>query len=330
MTSTKPGIATVPAPTLQKQLEVLAAARSLATQDDEFWRRRRAEIAAIRRLLGELVVLRLELQRQYGEFVEWVQEERRRRDPRLRSHVIKYNPDQPRVPAGSPHGGEWTSGDTGSAIDAGSAPVVPAPQPPERGPQYAALDPGTRTDASGRKDHILSRDIPADDPKHPVPFVDSNGNSITDDHGNQIVRPADLPPEEFVREGRLSTLGAVIDSWKQIEQSEPAPLAGLLVAIIMALAPFGHGGSLGAERFQGQYVTDYRDYANIAIGLYMAAAGVDIDDALSIADIYAKYKSHFGPDEKMDDVYIHLPERDVRDIKQGYELYNSGCISAEH
>ncbi len=74
MTSYKPGIATVPPPTLQKQLEVLAAARSLATQDDEFWRQRRAEIAAIRRKLGELVVLRLELQRQYGEFIEWVQE----------------------------------------------------------------------------------------------------------------------------------------------------------------------------------------------------------------------------------------------------------------
>ncbi len=129
MTSYKPGIATVPPPTLQKQLEVLAAARSLATQDDEFWRQRRAEIAAIRRKLGELVVLRLELQRQYGEFVEWVQEERRRRDPRLRSHVIKYNPDQPRVPAGNPQGGEWTSGGTGSAIDAGSAPLGPALHP---------------------------------------------------------------------------------------------------------------------------------------------------------------------------------------------------------
>ncbi len=147
MTSTKRGIATVPPPTLQKQFEVLAAARSLVTQDDEFWRRRRAEIAAIRRLLGELVVLHLELQRQYGEFVEWAPEERRRRDPRLRSHVIKYNPDQPRVPAGSPHGGEWTSGDTGSAIDAGSAPLGLTPHP-ERGPQYAALDPGTRTDTS--------------------------------------------------------------------------------------------------------------------------------------------------------------------------------------
>jgi hypothetical protein len=148
MTSYRPGIATVPPPTLEKQLEVLAAARSLATQDDEFWRRRRAEIAAIRRILGELVVLRLELQRQHGEFVELIQEERRQRDPRLRSHVIKYNPDQPRIPAGSPHGGEWTSGEGGSAIDAGSAPLAPAPQPSGRGPQYAALDPGTRTDAS--------------------------------------------------------------------------------------------------------------------------------------------------------------------------------------
>jgi hypothetical protein len=323
MTSHKPGIATVPPPTLEKQLGVLAAARSLATQDDEFWRRRRAEIAALRRELGELVVLRLELQREYGEFVELVQELQRRRDPRLRSHIIKYNPDESRVPAGSAHGGEWTSG---GSEDESLAPVTA--HGAGRGPQYAQLDTGTQTDASGRKGPISSRDIPADDPKHPVPFVDSNGNPITDDHGNQIVRPADLPPETYIGEGRLSTLGAVIAASEQTEQGEPGPLAGLPVAIATALTPFRQGGSLDAERYQGQYVTDYRDYANIAIGLYMAAAGVDVDDALSIANAYAAIFSHFH--EQMDDVYVHLPERDVRDIKRGYELYNSGRFSAEH
>ena len=30
----------------------------------------------------------------------------------------KYSPDQPRVPAGNPDGGQWTSGGTGDAVDA--------------------------------------------------------------------------------------------------------------------------------------------------------------------------------------------------------------------
>jgi hypothetical protein len=329
MTPYKNRIALVPPPTLEKQLEVLRAAREVLAQErDDAVRRRREEIAALRRRLGELVVLHTELQRQYGEFVEWIQEERRRRDPRLRSHVIKYNADEPRVPAGSPHGGEWTSGGGGSPNDTGEAPATAAPHGSQRGPQYAALDTGTRTDASGRKGPILSRDIPPDDPKHPVPFVDSNGNPITDSQGNQLVRPADLPPETYVRQGRVSTLGVVIAASKETEQGEPSPLIGLPVAIAMALLPFRQGGSLDAERANGQYVTDYHDYANIAIGLYMAAAGVDIDDALSIANAYASIFSHFH--EPMDDVYVHLPRRDVTDIRQGYELYNSGRISADH
>ncbi len=113
MTSYKPGISTVPPPTLEKQLEVLAAARALATQDDEFWRQRRAEIAAIRRDAGKLVVLHLELQRQYGEFVEFVQEERRRRDPRRRSHIIRDDSDQPTALKASPDDPEhpgWPAG----------------------------------------------------------------------------------------------------------------------------------------------------------------------------------------------------------------------------
>lgn len=43
---------------------------------------------------------------------------------------LKYSPDQPRVPAGNPGGGEWTSGDGGDGAsdnnaEASSAPVTP-------------------------------------------------------------------------------------------------------------------------------------------------------------------------------------------------------------
>lgn len=50
----------------------------------------------------------------------------------MQAELQKYNPDQPRVPAGNPDGGQWSNeAGTGSS----------------EGPQYGALDTGTRTDA---------------------------------------------------------------------------------------------------------------------------------------------------------------------------------------
>jgi len=61
----------------------------------------------------------------------------------------KYSPDQPRVPAGNPHGGEWTSeGGSGSASDSTATSGAAADGSSNRGAQFAALDTGTRTDAS--------------------------------------------------------------------------------------------------------------------------------------------------------------------------------------
>ena len=63
-----------------------------------------------------------------------------------RSLIKDYDPDEPRVPAGNPDGGQWTSeGGDGSSSD-------PTDDSPSNGTsrpvQYAALDTGTRTDAA--------------------------------------------------------------------------------------------------------------------------------------------------------------------------------------
>ena len=55
------------------------------------------------------------LRRGLGETALALQELKRECDPRLRSHVLKYNPDQPRVPAGNPDGGQWTNADASGA-----------------------------------------------------------------------------------------------------------------------------------------------------------------------------------------------------------------------
>lgn len=123
---------TVVPQTLEKRLEIVQALQVFNAQDhDEAVRRRRAEIAALRRDLGKLALAVHELQRAC--------------DPRLRSRVVKYSPGQPRLPAGSPHGGQWTSVGGGMPANSANSPSLEGPAQPIR---YAALDTGTRTDAA--------------------------------------------------------------------------------------------------------------------------------------------------------------------------------------
>jgi hypothetical protein len=190
--------------------------------------------------------------------------------------------------------------------------------------QYAQLDTGTRTDGSGGGDDPISaRDIPADDPKHPVPFVDSQGAPVTDARGNPLLRPADLPPEMYVAEGlavRAQFIGA-------LTQDSGVLLSSAIAALGDQLLRFVQGGPWDAQRIGAQVVIDYRDYATIVIGLYMSAAGVPLQIALSVENGYAYWSSKFGP-EPMDLVYTNLPERNVRNTEVGYELYESGRISS--
>ncbi len=85
---------------LAARLEIMKAIRTFATPDeDEQLRRRRAEIAAIRRDLEDVGQSLREACRDWALLA--------------RSHLEKFDPNQPRVPAGNPDGGQWTSGTTG-------------------------------------------------------------------------------------------------------------------------------------------------------------------------------------------------------------------------
>lgn len=62
-----------------------------------------------------------------------------------------YNPAQPRVPAGHPDGGQWTSGDWGGAANASSRQVLSDATPDDAwkpGVRYASLEAGTHADTS--------------------------------------------------------------------------------------------------------------------------------------------------------------------------------------
>jgi hypothetical protein len=365
MTTYRNGIALGPPPTLEKQLEVLRAARTLLAQErDDAVRRRAEEAAALRRRAVDLAV-------------QQVEELRRALDPRLRSRVIRYNADEPRVPRGDHGGGQWTSGGGGAPTDdEGNAPASGAVRGPERGPQYAQASTGTLTDAADSggntaagaaqrypldplhdlfnvivalirdslprkifdgRHTIWSDQIPADSPKHPEPFLDSSNQPILDDKDNQILRPADLPPETYVQAGLTAKSHNLADYMHDLAQAvrgDPNALQNpytrelTIATVAAALLPFAHGGSFDAERFDFNYVCDYRHYTSLALGIYMAAAGVSREDMLTIADFYAGIFSTFH--EKRDPNYPHSTKQDIQDNIRGYELYESGRIRPQN
>jgi hypothetical protein len=217
-----------------------------------------------------------------------------------------------------------------AAVDDPVHPGWPKGAPDRQGGRFrpkdevAAADNSTSSPRSNSRPKLSARDIPANNPKHPVPLMDSHGNPITDAHGNPILRPADLPPEMFVREGQ-----AIRDKFTAaLKQDSGVLLSYATAELYDKLRQFGQGAIWDAQRIQGQAVDEYRDYATIAIGLFAAAAGLPIQIALQIENVYAFFRSKFDPAEQKDEVYTNLPERNVRNTEIGYELYESGRIIA--
>ncbi|HZR62076.1 MAG TPA: hypothetical protein VFA80_14095 [Xanthobacteraceae bacterium] len=135
---------TVP-PTLEKRREALEAFHTLVSQDDELVRQRRAEIAAIRREAEDIRRCIDALCRQLPELSA----------ERLKElKAQKYNPDQPRVPAGESSGGQWTrEGGSGSSPDSMARPVAEGHPSSGRGVQYAALQTNVVNDAVDGASH---------------------------------------------------------------------------------------------------------------------------------------------------------------------------------
>jgi hypothetical protein len=101
MNSPLPRILSVVPQTLHARLEIAKAIRMLSGPDeDELLRQRRAEIAAIRR---DLEALSRDLHKAFEAAATLAKAE-------LRAALKKYSADQPRVPAGNPDGGQWTTG----------------------------------------------------------------------------------------------------------------------------------------------------------------------------------------------------------------------------
>ena len=166
--------------------------------------------------------------------------------------------------------------------------------------------------------------LPADHPRAPVPFVDSNNEQIYDADGKPLLRPLGLPPELYAQAG--NAVRSWVDDFNRDIFNVTENPETLMAMAVKILAPLAPGGPLDAERFDWTYVRDYRHYQNIMIGVYGAAAGMNKEDVLSFIDLYAWPLSIFRQKETMDPVYTHSAKQDVEDTKSGYELYRAGRV----
>ena len=118
-----------------------------------------------------------------------------------------------------------------------------------------------------------------------------------------------MPPSFFVDAGRASA-------------QDPDGMTAYA-----SLLYFDRGGAWDVQRVgHGQvYVDALKEYANLVIGLYGAAAGIPMSVILDITNWKAG-SSSFAPGTVYDPVYTHTPDRIVYDIKTCYGLVTSGRI----
>lgn len=85
-----------------------------------------------------------------------------------------------------------------------------------------------------------------------APFTDEQGNRVLDFHGKPMARPSDVDPRFFVEAGRVAAL----------DPNGIQPYANLLL--------FDRGAAWDVQRVgpNRTYVDAFKDFANVAIGLY--------------------------------------------------------------
>jgi hypothetical protein len=88
------------------------------------------------------------------------------------------------------------------------------------------------------------------------------------------------------------------------------------------LARFKRGHSLDAQSYGASPA-----YGNYVFGVYNAARGAGLSDALDLANTYGKYFSHYDPNNaKMDRTYTSIPVENVQNITRGYNDYQGGTL----
>jgi len=107
------------------------------------------------------------------------------------------------------------------------------------------------------------------------------------------------------------------------DDAEGFSAAGGLLYDAAHLAQFKRGHTLDAQSYGAS-----PDYGNYVFGVYNAARGAGLPNALDLANTYGKYfsKYKFTDDNPADQTYSSIPARNVQNITRGYNDYHKGTL----
>jgi hypothetical protein len=219
-----------------------------------------------------------------------------------------YNPNEPRIPAGQPGGGQWTTGD-GTTSDSGSISADDARTSPDTSPsstrEYQVADSGQiMTDANvDNSDSSKNRQ---------VSYVD--GTSVIDPNTG---KPYPMP------EG-MDIAANVKAAEDYDSDATDADKASSMIYWFSQGGPQDYqrpNGYIPALLF-GDYVAMYRNATNYNYGAVSAAMGYSLDETLTAAGLYNQIRGNTNlPDMN---VTYGIQNKAVNNITQGFQDYLDG------
>jgi hypothetical protein len=218
--------------------------------------------------------------------------------------MLKYSPDQPRVPAGNSDGGQWT-GAGGEFVRVASN---------DRGEGRIATDARTvipKLDQAGAA-VVLPNGMPVANPYSKV--------------GRLISPTQDLSPVAAAGREDGATYREMLASSDPDRQQ--AALPQLIGSINGAV---GHGGTFDYQRSREGFFSpfvqlpQFRDVSNFNVGIYMQQTGIFSEDrTLSIAGMFARqFSGNYMPEQP-----YGLDPRTAFFIRAGYREAASGTFNA--
>jgi hypothetical protein len=112
-------------------------------------------------------------------------------------------------------------------------------------------------------------------------------------------------------------------AYATLGQQAKASTANFLLDVGMG---WPKGEYLDAQPLASGTIWQNAAYGNYVYGVYMASAGVPLNRALSGANTYAFFRSHYPAGTPMDPDYRSLPAANVANITNGYSAQVNGTV----
>lgn len=184
----------------------------------------------------------------------------------------------------------------------------------------------------------------------PVPYLNKEGQFNTGiDYKNPnqqaiVYYPKDFPPEVMAQRGEQLKLNiGIIKSIEDAVSNYSVDRGDELASYLTALSNFIHNGQWDFQRIDGRNAhfipmlapldrlfgismpitnPEFVNYSTRGMAIFMAGAGISLNDSLKIQDTIAHYLSSFNGNPTMAPGYQYLPYRNYIDTINGYNDYN--------